>query len=51
MTQIILNFRHFFNYSDLYKSPNVRGQNVYRRCLQRRIELQAPLYAIRKAML
>jgi hypothetical protein len=51
MTQIILQFRHIFNYSDLYKSPNVRGVHLYKKSLQRRIELQAPLYALRKALL
>ena len=48
MTQVVLQYKQIFNYADLKKSPNDVGTPTYKKSLQRRIELQTPIYALRK---
>lgn len=51
LTSLLLQFKDIFSYSDLYKSPNVYGNNTFRKSLKKRIECQTPLYVLRKHLL
>jgi hypothetical protein len=44
-----MQFKHIFNFKDLFPAPS--HKNKKKRNLSRRIELQAPLYALRKLLL
>jgi hypothetical protein len=52
MTGMILQFRDLFNYSDLKRAPfksKKSKKNI--RDIERKLQMQAPLYAIKKLML
>mmetsp|Transcript_26822 Transcript_26822/g.25871 ORF Transcript_26822/g.25871 Transcript_26822/m.25871 type:complete len:172 (-) Transcript_26822:810-1325(-) len=51
MTKVILQYKMLFNYGDLHNSPNDPILTTYKKCLQRQIEYQTSLYALKKVYL
>ena len=49
LTSLVVQYKIGFMFSDLVPAPGPSAKNRHR-CLQRIVELQAPLYALRKAV-
>ena len=49
LTNLGVQYKILFMFSDLCPAPSATAKNRYR-CLQRKVELQAPLYAMRQSL-